>query len=470
VNSTSFVYLVAFIGLSAIMLIATILKNPRVIRNALKIPTVWLTIIILLGFVLGTGGIDLDYQDLGATTFADSRLLRVATILMVAASSLIILTSFHKLKFMLHGNLLILSIFSLLAFFSTFFSAIPSMTIFKSLELVTVIMVAATVYTTALFWCYFVTAFGIYLQLIIYGTEGLKQIHGITPFLSFMLSSRYPGLAANSVGFLGALVCLFGVYLWYTLNSSGQRRRLLAGTIGIAGFGITFQSYTRSILVFLILAVVLFLALNRKFLPVATIFFAAAITLSFPQSRTSILDHMRRGDSNEKLETLSARTAFWHEILERDMLPLTVGSGYATGTLFINQSNSSFAYGRGLFTPRNAHNSVFELIMGVGILGASIWIFLITRIFYLLIFYYRRLKRSLTNNDLLLYRFIISVYTLSILRTIMNSSFVYLDFFFPLFLALAVYTDTLPAIAKRIYVAPSLQGKRPVTSISPRKT
>ena len=120
-NSTV-VYIEICVGLIAIIIGAIALKQSPDLRNTLKIPAVWLTIIILLGFVFGTGWIDVR-SDAGGSTFAYSRLLRVSTILIVAACSLVILTSFHKLTSMLHGNLLILSIFTLLALFLTIFSA-----------------------------------------------------------------------------------------------------------------------------------------------------------------------------------------------------------------------------------------------------------------------------------------------------------------------------------------------------------
>lgn len=430
------------------------------LRELFGIPAFWITLVLIIGFVFAPGAADIDsIKSAGGGFDAGGKLIRVVTAVFAGVFALLSLLRGNALSSILKGNLGILFIYTCLAYFSVVFSELRVLTIYKSSELVVMLFIAATLYgrslpfvesrryLTGLFWIYSFTAIGVLLQLLYYGTAAYTPVHS-TPFISFMLSSKHPPLAANSVGMLGALVSIFGVYQFYKCESYKKRCYIIGTIIGVFGLITLVLSYTRSALVLFVFASTIFLYFNRKFVLLTLAGFCVIALLAVGSARDLMESHMRRGGTDEKIATLSSRVVVWNSIIKKDLLKLIVGEGYATGTQFQDLTGDD---GSETINLKNAHNSVFEVINSTGIIGAFVWLFLITRINLQLFQHLLRTRRIVSKDEYVFHLFISSVFVLATLRSFMNSTFVYLDYFLPLLFSIAVYADTLKLRRSELY-------------------
>jgi len=423
---------------------------------------VWLIFILFIGFVLGTGAADVSQlKQAGAGTIPAGKIIRVVSVALVGLFALLILARSGRLSYVLKGNLILMFIFATVALASVASSDLRTMTIYKSAELFIIIMVAATIYThkspeeaarkyvIGLLWLYIFILIGVYGQLFLLGKEAFRQVSN-TSFQSFMLSSYYPTMAGNSLGFMGAIATLFGAFIFFAkLTKRGKIEKAIGIFIILLSFGIVVMSYTRSILAILGLVGLIYLLYNRKYGWFFLCITLLITSLALPQVRNAIETHMLRGDSEQNLETLSSRTMLWKMALDKDLLPLIVGEGYATGTMFIGYDTGSIL-GAKTQHIRNAHNSVLEIINSTGIIGAIVWIGLMLRIFFQLLTQLKRYNYLMTANERYFHILMLTISLMSILRSMMNSTYVYLDLFMPLLLAMAVYADTLPATFREL--------------------
>ncbi len=430
------------------------------ISELIKTPAFWITLILFSGFIFAQGEVDVNsMQSTGGSLDAGGKLIRVVTAVLAGAFAFLSLFRSNNLSSTFRGNLGIVFIFICLAYFSVVFSELKTLTIYKSSELVVMLFIATTLYgrsqpfaeskryLTGLFWVYFITAIGVLLQLAYYGPGEYKQIHS-TPFISLMLSSKNPPLAANSVGLLGALVAMFGMYQFYKCESKKKRCYMIGTVIGMFGLVTLVLSYTRSALVLFIFASTVFLYFNRKFVLLMIAGFCIVALLAVGSMKELMESHMRRGDSDQNIATLSSRAVLWDHILRKDSLRLVIGEGYATGTLFqdFREEGSGKA-----FKIRNAHNSILEIINSTGIIGAFVWITLIARINLQLLQHLLRIRRVVSKDEYIFHLFISCVFVLVSLRSFMNSTFVYLDYFLPLLFAISVYSDALKSRRNELF-------------------
>lgn len=419
------------------------------------------SIIILVGFIVAPGAADIASLKQGTVGVAQTgKVLRIATVLLAAMAAFWFVATKRCLGFILRGNLGILFVYFLLALLSVVFSKLKMMTLYKSFEILAVILVGTTVYCyvdrlkearrfiSGIFWFYVFTVGLVWIQFFIFGPEGQRQLVGETPLLSFMLSSKYPGMVGNALGFLGALGTLFGLYIGDCSVSPSLRNKLLGASIFMFSLPIVILSYTRSILVFLILAIMVYFFINRRFIMLLLITIILIVPLIIPDAREKIVEHMKRGSSDQKIYTLSGRINFWKHVLERDTLQMMLGEGFASGTLFQSYSNSKWWKEKKIFGPRNAHNSIFEIIMSSGYIGATIWMILMLRILWQLIVFYINFRGKIGDAELRFHKFAMAVFILSFMRSTMNSTFVYLDYFFFVLVTLAVYCDVLSKRAR----------------------
>ena len=424
-------------------------------KQQFKSPALLLSIIILIGFIVSPGVSDVAGLKQGTLSIAQTgKIYRIATVLLVAMAAFLFAAEKKCLGFIVRGNLVILLVYFLLALLSVVFSELKMMTLYKSFEIFVVLLVGTTVYShidrqkearrfiSGLFWFYVLTIGLVWIQFFILGPQGQFQLRYETPFLRFMLGSKYPGMVGNALGFLGALVTLFGLYLMDYPTPTSPKNKLIGLSVFIFSFPIVILSYTRSILVFLIFVIMIYFLINKKFMILFLTIIILTVSLLMPHTREKIVEHMKRGASDEKIYSLSGRINFWNHVLERDTLQLMLGEGFGTGTLFQNYSDSNLRKQK-IFTARNAHNSIFEIIMSSGFIGASVWLFLMLRILWQLIFYYIKFRGKIGDDELRFHKFVIAVFILSFMRSMMNSTFVYLDYFLFILVAIAVYCDTL---------------------------
>jgi len=413
-----------------------------------------LTFIILLGFVFGLGRVDVHAVSTGDVSLGGTgKVIRAATVALAAFLGIFILAKSRGIKYLLTKNNGLLMLFVFLCFSSMVFSPAKMLTLYKAFEIFSMSIILAILYQKmainqaetvryfyAIFWVYTITVVGVYAQLMVFGVEGQRQLLGAQPFFGFMVWSRYPGMAGNSLGFLGALVALFGVHLTSVKKSSSGYYRSLGLLVFIFGLGVTVLSYTRSVLVFLFVAIILYFILRKKFSVSIILVVLLLAPLLIPKVQDKIVEHLKRGDTEESLTTMSGRTEMWAAVFSRDITLLMAGSGYATGSHFMGFEET----GKTLKTA-NVHNGFLEVVMSIGLVGGLVWLAISLRIFYSLHTFYRRVFKKLSTVDKDFHAFICCIFFLCYARSLMNSTFVYLDYFFPVLMGMMAYGDSLRA-------------------------
>lgn len=407
--------------------------------------------IILLGFIIGAGNIDAVGLKEGDVAVSESgKLIRAISVLFVGILALFLMVNTNAFKYLVKGTNAWLFVFFLLCLASTIFSPLKTLTLFKSFEILVVLLILSLHYVSkdtfetskkyiiALMFFYTLTILGVYLQFAIFGSAGQRQLVGVTPLFGFMLISKFPAMVGNALGYLGAVVALFGVYLASTLNIAEKQRKTLGIIIFLLGTGVTFFSYTRSVMLFLYLAVFIYFVYKRKYVINVFMILMIILPLALPQVQEKIINHLKRGDSDEAISSLSGRTEMWSAVFDRRFIKIVIGGGYATGSKFMNYEKT-----KQLLLQANVHNGFLEVVMSVGLLGGIVWLGIMFRLMRQFYMFFKRARFKLTPKDKYFHLFMMALLFLSVARSLMNSTFVYLDYFYPLLMAFIVYGDSL---------------------------
>lgn len=426
-----------------------------------RVPIVWMVFVLLIGFVIGGGTIDTEGLRRGSVGLGDSgKLLRALSVGLIFVFAFLKAIQLNAIKYVFHGTNMYLFVYFLLCVASAIFSPVKSLTLFKAFEILVVIVILTTAYNAkdlyeeskkyivALLVLYSITVVGVYLQFAIFGAAGQRQLVGVTPLFGFMLISKYPGMVGNALGFLGATVAVFGVYISSTVSATNKKRVILGSLIFLAGAGVTFFSYTRSVMLFLYMAVFIYFYLKKKIIVNIMMIFMVIFPLALPQVQEKIIEHLRRGASDEEISSMSGRTEMWNNVFDRRIIKLIIGEGYATGSKYMNFSRSGTTLLQG-----NVHNGFLEVVMSIGLLGGFIWLAMLIRLITQFYSYHKvtRFKLSVPESDF--HYFMIALLFLALSRSVMNSTFVYLDYFQPLLMAFILYGDSLRQKKSKLFSA-----------------
>lgn len=425
-------------------------KKPGIFTRVRQSPGLVLTIIILIGFLFGgTEHADVTGIKSGSIgIFGSGKTIRLITIAIAGAMAVFYL-GMHQargISALLKGSLFLLLVYALLGEATVVFSMMPAFTIYKASELIILAFIGALIYLSrspqesckfyikAIFWIYFLFVCSALAETLFGNTERSKELVGTTPFLTTMMQSTYPPMVGNALGYLGGLVALFGFYLFDARDLGDKKRKIVAAILIGSGCAVLFLSYTRSVLVFFLLALLLLFFLNRQHIRAIGILVLVLGALLTPSVQDKIIDHMRRGMTDDQISTMSGRTEFWSEIFNRSTMKILVGQGFATGSRLSEESAHLSKVG-------NAHNSLAEILMSSGLLGATLWLAIFIRIIYRMYKAKRSLRRIGGRPEILFFNFLTAILVFSLLRTLMNSTFVYLDSFSFVMLSLMLYAE-----------------------------
>lgn len=412
------------------------------------------SIILFIGLVFASGSADVAGLKTGQTGLSTGKIYRVITVGLAAVMAIfyIVQKGDKGINELFKGSLLLLFIYTLLAFFTVVFSQLKSMTLFKSFEFSIICIIGALVlaeynrsstvktFIHGIFIIYIISCISALLETIIFGNAHNRMlVVGETPLLSAMMHSSYPPMVGNALGFLGALAAMYCIYL-FDRTKITFTSKTIALTLFFISVTVLFLSYTRSAMVFFIISLLIYFLFEKRYGRFFAILFIGISLLAVPSIQNKVIAHMKRGATDEQLASFSGRTEFWENVFSRDPAQLLVGEGFATGTLFQNYGKQG---GTQIYEVRNAHNSIAEIVMSSGFLGLSVWLLLLLRIFRQLLFIRRHLKYQKNQELIHFNNFIFSVFILSALRTNSNSSFVYMDYFIFTLLVLIVYTESM---------------------------
>ncbi len=419
-------------------------------------PAFIISLILFIGLIFAADSADITgLKNQGIATLSPSKIFRIVTVLIAGSLAFFVLirSKFNGANKLISGNTSLITIYAILAIMTVVFSQLKSMTLFKGAEMFVIAMICAiaassyknnsNAFIKSIMWLYAISSLSALVELSIFGAMNNRQLVGATPLLDSMLQSTYPPLVGNGLGFLGGVTGLFGIYLYDSNDITGITGKIVAISILLIGVTVLFLSYTRSTLVFFILCFLLYAFLEKKYLRMMLIIFIMIGAIATPTVQEKISSHLRKGSTDQQIETMSGRTEFWKNIFSRDPVQLLVGEGFATGTLFQNYNSSN----REVFKYRNAHNSIAEIIMSVGVVGAMIWLALLFRVYKQLQYSRKRLNDVL---KLKFHNFVCVLFVFSLMRSLMNSTFVYLDYFIFLLISIAAYSEITQTYVKNI--------------------
>ena len=273
------------------------------------------------------------------------------------------------------GALGIFFVFSLWGAVSTLWSTSPAVTLYKSVEYGTMLILFAVTASLIRYgarepykrlfalkgifdWNWFLiflSLVSVYLGLLIWPEYGIIPNKSM---LGYQFQGALPAISSNGVGQLAAIMAI--VALVRVLLKPGAR--LIYVPLFAFSFITMILAQSRSPMLAFVLAVVLVLVVSHRFRLLA-IFASLVGVVALVYSQT-IFEFLRRGQSDQELMTLTGRTKFWESSLQavRES-PLTGYGAYAGGRNVVHGPVTS---GDG---PTTVHSLWVEILVDTGIVG-----------------------------------------------------------------------------------------------------
>lgn len=357
--------------------------------------------------------------------------IRVATVVMAASMAAATLVKRRAVCNLRSGTLFALMLFCCSCLLSVPFSVYPLLSLFKSFEMVFVVLLCFVGITSTedkpddffnwIIKLFLVLNLIVWVEALLFPDRAWREVTGETPLLAYMLGGVYPTMTGNMVGLLGAV--LFLVYFVQLFNPSKRKLSgLLLCSIGLAS---VFCSYSRASLVGLVVAAIGSMALLKRWLLILVTALCFLLIGLGSNSRELLMDHLARGKQNRDIGTLSSgRIAMWGDVLQRYGVSI-VGHGYAAG----------FRYDDTLLAG-HAHNSIIEQYYNAGLVGVCAWLFMAGTICLALV----HLWKSSVEIDYQLVS-IISVMIFLLIKALASTVFVYFNYDFLTLAAVIVYAE-----------------------------
>jgi O-antigen ligase len=260
---------------------------------------------------------------------------------------------------------------------STLWSAGPVATMGKSMELLAAVLVVWITMARAdaearlrrlTYWVMAESVLGL-LYVTLGNLFDPSEFHVYLPLRSrgiFDYEWSSPQIGTNSVSQLGALVSLFCLAL-----ASEKRRSswfFILSYLASAAFPVLAQGRTGMIS----LVVGTGLILARRF-PISSVFTIPAVAgLAIILFGDTLLTLFLRGQDQEELLSLSGRTTLWDWAWTAFLSRPWLGSGWGEGSrvVFLHMIPPGGGFGS---TIASVHSGVFEVLLGVGLVGFAIW-------------------------------------------------------------------------------------------------
>lgn len=279
------------------------------------------------------------------------------------------------------GVLAVFSVFALWGLVSTLWSVSPTSTLYKSVEysamLVLFALVAASIMKAIkdprarmlalksifdwhwfLLFLFMMSVYAGVLFLPEYAV--LRDYRDQSGVLGFSIQGALPGLSANAVGTLGAIVGI--VALVRALQRPGHR--VFWSTILVVSLLTMILTQSRSpILAFAVAAAVVLVA-SRRFGILAFGALSGVLALA-TQYGQPVYEFMARGQSGQDLASLTGRVTYWAESLEAIREKPLIGYGANAGGRFVLES----ALGEAV---SSVHSLYVEVLLDTGAIGLSL--------------------------------------------------------------------------------------------------
>jgi O-antigen ligase len=251
---------------------------------------------------------------------------------------------------------------------SAVWSAYPALTVYKSLEYLTdLVLLAAIVatvrssreYKTIFDWTwalYGILVLVVWSEVLAWPAEALEYHRSL---LGIQISGVVPSVPANTVGKVGAVL---GIVSLTRLLRSTAHRTFYAVAFLLSLTTLVFAQ-SRGPYAGFLAAVALILIATRRWGILIPVVLAALVVLLNPGPRDMAWEFARRGQDAELLQSLSGRTFWWSYAWERFHEHPVVGYGGYAGPRF------AVLAGIGQSFTSSLHNTWLEVLLGVGVVG-----------------------------------------------------------------------------------------------------
>lgn len=268
----------------------------------------------------------------------------------------------------------IFALYILFAAASAVYSSEPLQSLWKAFELLVLLMFAAGLYarqipnpennviavTNALLYL----VFSLCLMSLAGGflaPELAWRDFGLTGFGVRSMSGVVPMVNPNTLGQLGGIVALAGIFRLLTLTGTRTGKTGDWIVLGV-GFLTVYLAYSRtSIFASVLLFVLLLFLLRRHDLLLLAV---PAVLLVWTLFLDDILEYMARGQDEEQFASMSGRTHMWEAALDAWQQSPLLGHGFFVGHKNVQISNGKFL--------ETADSTYIETLVNLGIVGFSL--------------------------------------------------------------------------------------------------
>lgn len=290
------------------------------------------------------------------------------------AAPLLLFRNLHRLGPALIAPVLLIFLYGTIAFLSSLLVPTNSFyTMWKSLEILVDVLAIAVIlsssarpYESAILAYRLLIAVSTIIVLcvaagaVISPSDAFRGSRGIIPV---MLQGWLPIVNPNSLGFISTLVLIRNISVFG--QNATRLRRLFAIFVCVVASATLVLAQSRTATVSFILALAVYLFLDRKRMLALALFGSAGMLFALTSAKELFMGYLQRGQSEELMMSLSGRTHGWSAAWELFLQSPYIGHGFAAA------ARTEILGGQAAST---LHGALFDVIVGVGLAGLVPWI------------------------------------------------------------------------------------------------
>ena len=253
---------------------------------------------------------------------------------------------------------------------------------------------------------------------------------GSKGILSVKLFGVMPVINPNAVGFIGALLAL--VAFCQMNKKLATKEKIFWRNLLIVSLITLVIAQSRTSLIGFVVAIGVWLLLNRKMKILFFISLLALIILFNIAASEILVDYFKRGSSDEMLYTLTGRTTAWGHAWRMFKQSPLLGYGFASGARF------DVLQGQGMV---GMHGSIFDVIVNVGLLGLIPWLMALIIGWIQLVGTFLRFSHIMNPTVKMFHSLMISIMLLISFRAMTGTTIVMHDKEFLLLLVVLAYAQ-----------------------------
>jgi O-antigen ligase len=301
---------------------------------------------------------------------------RIVLVLFAAIGGMFaLLRNIHRLSQAFPGPLLLFLLYGLFAMISSAY--IPRHSVYsmwKGFEVVTDVIVVAAMLSYAeaqasarmayrIIVIVFIALMGIYwIEALLMPSAAFFPSRGIVPFA---MQGVLPVMNGNALAFLSAVVAYAA--LCGFLNSTALSRQVLSLCVLAWALITLLLSQSRTSLIGLVVAICVYFIFDRRWVLLAVIATGSAIAAALTPLADVAEQYLIRGQSQQLFTSLSGRTHGWTAAWALFQQSPLIGHGFAAAARveILGTAGASAS---------TLHGAIFDVMVGVGLLGLIPWI------------------------------------------------------------------------------------------------